>query len=88
MAMVATNPAKAKELGIKQSVGKDFLKADKGRKFATGGEVTGNREDLEVDGGMAVDGGYDTTTMKKGGKVKFCRGGGIESRGQTRGTYI
>lgn len=37
MAMVANDPAAAKRLGIKQSVGKDFMQADKGRKFKGGG---------------------------------------------------
>lgn len=39
MAAVAKNPAFAKKVGIKQSVGEDFLEADKGRKFGTGGDV-------------------------------------------------
>lgn len=39
MAAVAKNPAFAKKVGIKQSVGQDFLEADKGRKFGTGGDV-------------------------------------------------
>lgn len=34
MAMVAHDPAAAKRLGIPQSVGKDFVQADKGKKFA------------------------------------------------------
>jgi hypothetical protein len=37
MEMVAHNPAKAKELKIPQSVGKDFAAADKAKKFGTGG---------------------------------------------------
>lgn len=37
MAMVAHDPAAAKRLGIKQSVGEEFVKADKGRKFKEGG---------------------------------------------------
>ena len=37
MAMVAHDPAAAKRLGISQSVGAEFMKADKGRKFAGGG---------------------------------------------------
>ena len=37
MAMVANDPAAAKRLGIPQSVGSEFMKADKGRKFAGGG---------------------------------------------------
>lgn len=37
MAMVAHDPAAAKRLGIPQSVGAEFTKADKGRKFKEGG---------------------------------------------------
>lgn len=37
MAAVAKNPAFAKKVGIKQSVGEDFLTADKGKKFRSGG---------------------------------------------------
>ena len=36
MAMVANDPAAAKRMGIPQSVGEEFMKADKGRKFGTG----------------------------------------------------
>lgn len=39
MAAVAKNPAFAKKVGIKQSVGQDFLNADKGRKFGSGGAM-------------------------------------------------
>jgi hypothetical protein len=39
MAMVANDPAAAKRLGIPQRVGKDFVQADKGRKFAEGGQM-------------------------------------------------
>ena len=37
MAMVANNPAAAKRVGISQSVGKEFMKADTGKKFKDGG---------------------------------------------------
>jgi hypothetical protein len=37
MAAVAKNPAFAKKVGIKQSVGEDFLQADKGKTFKQGG---------------------------------------------------
>ena len=33
MAMVANNPKAAKRVGVPQKVGKEYLKADKGRKF-------------------------------------------------------
>ena len=39
MAAVANNPAFAKKAGIPQRVGADFIKADKGRKFAKGGDM-------------------------------------------------
>lgn len=39
MAAVAHNPAFAKKVGIPVSVGKEFNKADKGRKFREGGEM-------------------------------------------------
>jgi hypothetical protein len=39
MAAVAHNPAFAKKAGVPQSVGKDFSKADKGRKFSKGGNM-------------------------------------------------
>ena len=39
MAAIAHNPAFAKKVGIPQSVGQDFNKADKGKKFGTGGSA-------------------------------------------------
>ena len=36
MAMVANNPAAAKRVGIPQSVGKEFMQADKGKRFGSG----------------------------------------------------
>ena len=39
MALVANDPKAAKRLGIKSSVGKEFLHADKGKKFAKKGRT-------------------------------------------------
>jgi len=39
MALVANNPEAAKRLGIPSKVGKEFMKADKGRKFGSGGPM-------------------------------------------------
>lgn len=39
MAMVANDPKAAKRLSIPQSVGEEFMKADKGKKFAKGGNA-------------------------------------------------
>ena len=41
MAMVANDPKAAKRMGIPQSVGEEFMKADKGKKFAKGGYAAG-----------------------------------------------
>ena len=38
MEMVAHNPKMAKKVGISQSVGKEFVAADKGKKFKKGGK--------------------------------------------------
>jgi hypothetical protein len=39
MALVANNPKAAKRLGIPKSVGEEFMKADKGKKFGSGGAL-------------------------------------------------
>ena len=44
MALVANDRAAAKRLGIPQKVGKEFMEADKGRKFAGGGEMKESKE--------------------------------------------
>lgn len=45
MAAVANNPAFAKKAGVPQSVGEEFVKADKGLKFGKGS--SGGRADLQ-----------------------------------------
>jgi hypothetical protein len=49
MAAVANNPAFAKKAGIPQSVGKDYMKADKrkGKKFGIGGPTSYSGEDSD-----------------------------------------
>jgi len=39
MAMVAHDPKAAKRVGIPQSVGREYVEADKGRKFSKGGTM-------------------------------------------------
>ena len=65
MAMVANNPTKAKQLGIPQSVGKDFTEADKGRKFGSGG-----RPDLQK---------VNRPTTEHGKQTLF-KGGGMATK--------
>jgi hypothetical protein len=43
MAAVAKNPEFAKKVGVPASVGSEFLKADKGRKFSKGGETMASK---------------------------------------------
>jgi hypothetical protein len=143
MEAVANSPAFAKKVGIKQSVGKDFAAADKGKKFKGGGMalfkgketygeelkeakslksgkispagfVKGEQKEEKkmAKGGMAKESmGSDVETgsnkltkfgesaiQKKGktkgknlgdsGPTKFSRGGGIESKGKTKGRFI
>jgi hypothetical protein len=140
MAAVANNPKFAKKVGISKSVGEEFMKADKGRKFGAGGALkqtdaesnpglaklpteVRNKMGYMKKGGMAKSdakedmkmdkkqdksmvkkavgmhdkqqhGGKKTNlaTLKKGGMAcapkKMARGGGIESKGKTKGTMI
>ena len=64
MAMVAHDPAAAKRVGIKQSVGKEFVNADKGKTFKEGGMATKMNP-----GFMAM--------MKKNAPAKKMAGGGM-----------
>ena len=48
MAAIAHSPAFAKKVGVPQSVGKEFNKADKGRKFRSGG-MSDMKEDMKAD---------------------------------------
>ena len=91
MAAVAKNPAFAKKVGIKQSVGKEFLTADKGKKFQKGGMM--KHDDMKKDMPMmkktadkAVKG--HEKRMHKTATKKMARGGGIETQGKTKGTMI
>ncbi len=117
MEAVANNPAFAKKVGIKQSVGKDFAAADKGKKFGIGGRArtdlqktnkpkTGHgKEALFKEGGEVKhdDIKEDKALIKKAFKIhdkqehkgqkgtnltKLCRGGGIESKGKTKGKIV
>ena len=85
MAAVANNPSFAKKVGIKRSVGEEFMKADKGRKFKEGGalkEVDSNENPglsklpTEVRNKM----GY----MKKGGMAKGYAKGGCATKSDAK----
>ena len=82
MAAVANNPAFAKKVGISKSVGEEFMKADKGKKFKEGGMM--DKKDMAQDKKMAkkavgmhekqLHGGKKSnlTALKKGGMAKGC----------------
>jgi hypothetical protein len=60
MAAVANNPAFAKKVGIKKSIGEEFLQADKGKKFKGGGMA---KSDLKED--TKMDKAQDKAMIKK-----------------------
>ena len=64
MAAIANSPAFAKKAGVPQSVGQDFSAADKGRKFAKGGDT------------MATKGVNPFAQFKKAGKDEDAKGKG------------
>ena len=88
MAAVANNPAFAKKTGIPTSVGKEFLNADKGRKFAKGGDMKESKKMI----------GQELSFMKKKGApksmikhemgemkgMKKMAGGGMTSMGKVK----
>jgi len=78
MAMVAHDPAAAKRLGISQSVGKEFVNADKGRKFSEGGRI------------MAKQGSGNGITKAKMGSVRTAAPSkdGIAAKGKTKGKQV
>ncbi len=111
MAAVANNPAFAKKAGVPQSVGQDFTKADKGRKFSKGGDMAskmnpgfmammakkkGAGEDAPAKGKMpaalakhaAKPASKAHAGLKAGGMAKMAKGGGIETKGKTKGTMV
>lgn len=83
MAAVATNPAVAKKTKIPQSVGKEFMDADKGKKFKGGGMAESKAMVKKEIGFMKKKGAPKSMVkhemaeagMKKGGMAKYANGG-------------
>jgi hypothetical protein len=101
MAAVAKNPSFAKKAGVPQSVGKEFLTADKGKTFKEGGTMAtkmnpgfmamiakkkaGAKSEMPSKMGKPV--------MKKGmdmakDGMKMAKGGGVEAKGKTKGKMV
>ena len=70
MAMVANDPAAAKRVGIPQSVGKEFVNADKGTKFGKGAQ---SRAYLQKINNPKVHRGANKL-FKEGGDMKESKG--------------
>ena len=102
MAAVAHNPAFAKKVGIKSSVGEEFLQADKGKKFGSGGYTRADIQKVNKPktehGKMAFfkEGGTTMATKNNGittakmGSVRTAAPSrdGVASKGKTKGTMI
>ena len=95
MAAIAHNPAFAKKVGIPQSVGQEFDKADKGKKFKKGGMM--DKEDKKQDVAMIKKAfkEHDAQEHKggKGTKLKLAKGGmaradGCCVKGKTKGKML
>jgi hypothetical protein len=91
MALVANDSKAARRLGIPSSVGKEFMDADKGKKFKGGGMM--DKKDMAQDKKMAkkavgmhekqLHGGKksDLAKLKSGGMTKMKAGGSCYSKG-------
>jgi hypothetical protein len=86
MAAVANNPAFAKKAGVPQSVGQDFTKADKGRKFSKGGDMAESKAMVKKELSFMKKKGAPASMikheqaemgMKKGVGVKKMAAGGL-----------
>jgi hypothetical protein len=93
MAAVANNPEFANRVGVPTSVGEDFMKADKGKKFREGGDVKMSKADLMKLGRQEMkehkeelkEHAEEHKAMKKMG---YAKGGGVESKGKTKGKTV
>jgi hypothetical protein len=103
MAAIAHSPSFAKKAGVPMSVGKDFVTADKGKKFSKGGDMAKSdmkedmKADLKQDKAMMqkavnkhesrLHKGASMTKLAKGGTFRAAANG-IAQRGKTKGTQI
>jgi hypothetical protein len=104
MAAIANSPSFAKKAGVPMSVGKEFVTADKGKKFSKGGEM--KHEDVKMDKKMMqkavnkhegrLHKGQPMTKLAKGGVAASKMGAvktgktpdGVAAKGKTKGTMI
>ena len=94
MAAIAHSPSFAKKAGVPMSVGKEFVTADKGKKFSKGGEM--KHEDVKMDKKMMqkavnkhegrLHKGQPMTKLAKGGFTKAADG--VATKGKTKGMQV
>jgi len=77
MAAIANSPSFAKKAGVPTSVGKDFVTADKGKKFSKGGDMKKMNMGGYADGGMpmVMKDGQKVPAFAADGKGKMAKGG-------------
>ena len=81
MAAVASNPKFAKKVGVPQSVGDEFLQADKGRKFARGGEMKESKAMMKKEVGFMKKAGAPKSMIKhEMAEAKMAKGGMAASK--------
>ena len=104
MAAVANSPAFAKKAGVPASVGKDFINADKGRKFKQGGDMKESKAMVKKEIGFMKKAGAPKSMIKhEMGEMKMAKGGmtkmgavktaapsrdGVASKGKTQGKMV
>jgi len=101
MAAVANNPSFAKKAGVPRSVGEEFMKADKGKKFQKGGEMKESKSMMKKEVAFMKKKGAPKSMlkheMKEAGMKKMRSGGlaaghkaadGVASKGKTKGKVV
>jgi hypothetical protein len=78
MAAVANNPSFAKKVGISKSVGEEFMKADKTKKFGSGGQAL-----KEVD--ASENPGLSKLPTEARNKMGYMKKGGMAKKGMKEG---
>jgi hypothetical protein len=80
MAAVANNPSFAKKAGVPRSVGEEFMKADKGKKFQKGGEMKESKSMMKKEVAFMKKKGAPKSMLKHEmaeAKMKKMRSGGL-----------
>lgn len=99
MAAIAHSPSFAKKVGVPQSVGQEFTKADKGKTFKQGGDMAESKAMMKKEisfmkkkgapASMVKHEMAEAKGMKKGGLASGHKAAdGIASKGKTRGMQV